>query len=276
MDASLTEAKPAIIPNELLDEWASEDETIPATFLFHPSARKLGTEKDVRNLLEKKQITLVSAVSCDEFVKLASVIQRKGAKSGEVIEMPTHLQRYYNAIDKIVARPSWSSHDDAPARLSDRILVGSAAHARDVSQLQKLGVTAVLDCAPSVSEDPVDAYKDSGIAYHKIESEDFEGYPLLELHLEDAHSFVAAQGPKSVVLVHCFAGINRSATLALALHMAAQRQPLLPAVEHAFSIRPFILSNASFRRGLVTFAEEQGLLGDLPVEVAPVQLVRSR
>jgi len=288
VDASGT-AKVKAVPEELLDEWIDNDGAVPAKFLLHPSARKLGTESDVRALLQKRNSSFAATLDVISFCKLASTIQRKATKRSMAapgieedagfISQPRDLERWIAAVDACVATPRWSVSDDTPARLSDNLFIGSAAHAKDVEQLKKLGVTAVLNCAPFVSDDPVDAYEASGIAYAACEAEDFDKYPLLELHLDDAHAFVDAQGPSGVTLVHCFAGINRSATLALALHMAMQKQPLLPAVAHAFSLRPFILSNESFRRSLVEFAAQQDLLGDPPhaqVQQASIQVVKSR
>ena len=123
-------------------------------------------------------------------------------------------------------------------------------------------------------------YEAEGIAYAEADAEDFEDYPLLECHLQTAAEFVLASRPGGA-LIHCFAGVNRSAALAIAVVMVREKLPLLRVVSDAFAARPFILSNESFRRQLVRLAAEHGLLreaADEPHAVEPVDvaLVRSR
>lgn len=98
-------------------------------------------------------------------------------------------------------------------------------------------------CAAHACEDPVDLYEDSGIAYSEFEGEDWDGYPLIELHLRHATDFVNAHTSNNgVVLVHCFAGVNRSATLAIAILMMRGRRALPEVIKHCWEARPFILS----------------------------------
>jgi protein-tyrosine phosphatase len=99
------------------------------------------------------------------------------------------------------------------------------------------------------------------MAYEECDAEDFDGYPLLECHLPAASAFVEAQRKAGgTTLIHCFAGVNRSAALAIAVLMLREKQPLLKVAAAVFEERPFILSNLTFRAQLVQLAAERGLL----------------
>jgi len=115
-------------------------------------------------------------------------------------------------------------------------------------------VTGVLNVAPGACDDPVHAYAVHGIVYGEHDAEDFEGYPLLEIHLAAVNAFMA-EHTSGRVLLHCFAGVNRSAALAIAVMTQREPQrPLLSIVQECFERRPFILSNKSFRRQLLRHA----------------------
>ena len=80
-----------------------------------------------------------------------------------------------------------------------------------------------------------------------------------------------ARGGHSLVCGrHCFAGVNRSAALALAMLMRRERTPLLEAARHCWANRPFILSNESFRLQLCKWARAQGLLDGYAANYAEV------
>ena len=68
------------------------------------------------------------------------------------------------------------------------------------------------------------------------------------------------------ILVHCFAGINRSATLCIAYLMVTMRRMLLDTVQRVYNARTVILSNRGFMAELVLLAHSEGLLDDMRVE----------
>ena len=284
----------AVVPQELLDEWLADDDTIPASCLMHPRVREGATERDVLSLLGKKEWTLAQRVSEEEFVRCAKRLQKKSAKRASVSEIeladeaePTmglREARCMAALNEMVGEPRWSGAGDAaPVRLAPDLFFGSAQHAADVAALRRSGISAVLNVASSVCESQADRYSSEGIAYMEMDAHDFDGYPLLDAHLEAANAFVqehgqpqaqsggggatlvhngVAAGRGGATLIHCFAGVNRSAALAIAIHTVRSRTPLLQTVGAAFGARPFILSNETFRRQLVKLASSYGLCHD--------------
>ena len=92
-------------------------------------------------------------------------------------------------VRHLVAQPvpeNWT--DPNPGLVGDHIVVGNKKHAADVKQLLSLGVTAVLNCAPSgIRNLPLDKYAESGIRYSFTNvAMDAHNYPIL--HHEDGAS----------------------------------------------------------------------------------------
>ena len=61
-------------------------------------------------------------------------------------------------------------------------------------------------------------------------------------------------------LIHCHAGINRSATLATAYYCYKTGKSLLEAISHMVSLRPIILRNENFLTQLTIWAVENGFV----------------
>lgn len=168
-----------------------------------------------------------------------------------------------SSLDLARARGRASSGPGVPARFPGDagLYVGSGAHASNVALLQKLEIGAVLNCAPTVCRDPKDKYKQHKIAYLEIEAHDDRNFPLLTECLAKASAFIRehhAQGRG--VLVHCMAGVNRSATLAVAHLLLAHKRNLFELFAECVAARPSILQNPSFQLQLCALAHRNGLL----------------
>ena len=156
------------------------------------------------------------------------------------------------AIERIVTPPRHRIEDDEPAAFAEHVLCGAAQHAFAVDRLVERGVTAVVNCAPAGAHDCRAMYAARGIAYLALDGcEDIAGYDLWQ-HLDAVLAFVEAETSgarrSGRVLVHCFAGSNRSASFAIAALLVTTREPLEPLVARCFALRPFILKNKTFRR----------------------------
>jgi len=139
-----------------------------------------------------------------------------------------------------------------------KLFLGDAACARNAGGLEALGIGAVLNCgAPAVEYPP-------GFSHLEVSCEDAEDYPLLARHLDRCSEFMEqCEAASKGLLVHCVMGLNRSASLAVALLMLHRRVPLLEAVSKVWECRGRspILTNRSFRRQLVQLAHVTGNLG---------------
>ena len=169
------------------------------------------------------------------------------------------MEEKLTMLRSLVAQPV-PTEDPEPCVVGDSILVGNKFHVTQPALLSRLGVTAVLNCAPSgIRNLPLDDYEEWGIKYHFTNcARDDENYPILHnrdglksTHLEKAqevYADVKASGGK--VLFNCAAGQNRSATLAVAVQMCCGA-PLQRVLEVCAKTRPFVVENEGFQRQLV-------------------------
>merc|ERR1712166_55515 len=148
-----------------------------------------------------------------------------------------------------------------PARLTEYLLLGSLKHAKDRPSLRSLGVTHVINCAPSTCRRHTGPnYYGDTVKYIEVDADDYTGYPLLEKHMDSVLAVIEeARAAGGRCFVHCFAGVNRSATLCVAHLVHTERWKLLSAVEHVHDLRPIVLSNADFVMQLVQLADRQNL-----------------
>ena len=146
----------------------------------------------------------------------------------------------------------------APAPLiPGQLYLGDASHAMDTEMLEKFGITAVLNCASGACITN-EEYYGKDFTYHEFGAEDSGDYQMAP-HTVEAHEFFTrCMEEGRSVLVHCAAGINRSAFIAIYLYMVATGTPLVNAVRHCFALRPIILSNDGFIDQLVELAEREG------------------
>jgi len=99
---------------------------------------------------------------------------------------------------------------------------------------------------------------DNVVVYCAVQdSEDYD----IKRHFPEAIAFLdEVKRLRGRSLVHCNLGVNRSGAVVAAYMMVSERRTLLDVIRYLRTKRSLILSNKGFRRQLVTFAREQGLL----------------
>jgi protein-tyrosine phosphatase len=107
--------------------------------------------------------------------------------------------------------------------IPDRLWVGGYVREEEVSQLRQMGVNMVLSM--QMDEDLLHygvspheltlAYKNAGIEFYRLPTPDFDR-EALERNLPQAVTLVeeALAHPRTMLYLHCTAGINRSPTAA--------------------------------------------------------------
>ncbi|KAJ9444760.1 Dual specificity protein phosphatase 1 [Diplonema papillatum] len=145
------------------------------------------------------------------------------------------------------------------APVAKNLWIGDTKGAKNIAHLTSNGIKSVINCAPTMCRTSRETYADTDIEYHEVQAEDAADYPLLEKHLEaDVLPLIAGDDP---VLIHCFQGVNRSATLLVACLMRAHGMPLIDAAATVHAARPVILqNNDGFIRQLIDMAHRLELL----------------
>uniref|UniRef100_A0A182NIB2 Protein-tyrosine-phosphatase n=1 Tax=Anopheles dirus TaxID=7168 RepID=A0A182NIB2_9DIPT len=126
---------------------------------------------------------------------------------------------------------------------------GSAA---SVSMMQQLGVTLVVN-ATTVTELTDTPLPAEDTRYLRIPVKDNREANLERYFHEVADLIEEESKAGGVVLVHCVAGISRSASLCLAYLMKYHRMSLKDAYNHIKDKRPQIRPNVSFVKQLMDF-----------------------
>lgn len=96
---------------------------------------------------------------------------------------------------------------------------------------------------------------DKNIPINKLEiiAKDDGDTNIME-HFNKIRDFLDKQSEDEIKLIHCVAGMNRSATLAVAYYMHKTQCSLLYALQHMVTLRPIILRNENFLKQLIVWA----------------------
>ncbi|NWY07653.1 DUS4 phosphatase, partial [Nothoprocta ornata] len=140
-------------------------------------------------------------------------------------------------------------HDQAgPVEILPFLYLGSAYHAARRDMLDALGITALLNVSPDCPNHFEGHYE-----YKSIPVEDNHKADISSWFMEAIEFIDAVQERRGRVLVHCQAGISRSATICLAYLMMKQRVRLDEAFEFVKQRRSVISPNFSFMGQLLQF-----------------------
>lgn len=134
------------------------------------------------------------------------------------------------------------------------LMVGSRRDAADREVLRKNGVTHVLNSTP----DCPCHFKDE-LVYLRIAVKDCWNQDLPS-HFDDAFKFInSCKDAGGKAMIHCNAGISRSATLAIAYIMATEKKNLMDAYTFVKSKRPVISPNLDFMGELQQYEKTLGI-----------------
>lgn len=139
------------------------------------------------------------------------------------------------------------------SRVLPFLYLGNQRDAADLSVLRALRITHVLNVTPDVPG----YHQPQHILYRQLPATD-SGQQNLKQYFEDAFNFIEeARKSGSNVLVHCQAGISRSATIAIAYVMKHRLVSMVEAYTVVKTARPIISPNLNFMGQLLEL--EQGL-----------------
>ncbi|KAM8703922.1 hypothetical protein ACLKA7_008534 [Drosophila subpalustris] len=122
------------------------------------------------------------------------------------------------------------------------------------SNLDKLGVSCVVNVAPELPDTPLSSV--SNPLYLRINAQDRTGVNLAAHFDEVADLIEEVRLSGGCSLVHCVAGVSRSASLCLAYLMKYGGMSLREAYTHVQSIRPQVRPNSGFFQQLREYEQE--------------------
>jgi protein-tyrosine phosphatase len=138
-----------------------------------------------------------------------------------------------------------------PNQILENLYLGNAQTAQNPHYLRKIGITHILTVAAKLP--PLFPTK---FQYKVIEIEDTNDDFLKKYFIECIEFIENATKGGGNVLVHCKAGVSRSATIVIAFIMKTKNMSVVDAMEFVKERRNQICLNTSFMRQLEQFSKE--------------------
>ena len=167
--------------------------------------------------------------------------------------LTAYIERHsrFNYRDLLSEIPLLATPDNPSA---NSLFICSKKRSHDHRLLVKHNIKTVISvCDKRKKQRILDNYADHGISNYHFDLDDCESgnisaiFPETDPLIEDSLK-------KGGVLVHCIAGISRSATVVLEYLLYSKRLPdLKSAVDHLMEIRPEICPNPAFVRQLLEY-----------------------
>lgn len=137
-----------------------------------------------------------------------------------------------------------------PSLIAPHVFLSSLEIAKDRELLRKYSISVVINCMGSAANTGQGYYGDQTL-YVELSLEDDEECPIEKQFEGFDVTLRSASRAGRNVLVHCAAGVSRSATLVLAHLMLVHSWSLREAHSVVFKARPFILPNRGFYNKLI-------------------------
>lgn len=134
-----------------------------------------------------------------------------------------------------------------------RLYLSDVLTAQDEKELIRLGITHVI----SVMKTEVDLPSCIPQSNRMQVPVDDCGTEPISMHFDGTTEFIRAalkENHKNKVLVHCFQGISRSATIVCAYLIATERMAAMKSIEFVQSKRGCVSPNNGFRQQLIAYA----------------------
>ena len=127
-------------------------------------------------------------------------------------------------------------------KIIDRVYLGNLKGASDMNALKAVGITHILQVASGIKP-----FFPKDFKYKVISVTDTSQSSLIR-HFPAAISFIKEGIAKGGVLVHCYAGVSRSASCVIAYLMQEKDMKFQEAFAFASKRRPVIFPNMGFQR----------------------------
>lgn len=166
----------------------------------------------------------------------------------------TSNPRIDQEIKESEARPSSTLNQNEPVEILKHLFLGSEIHASRKEVLERLGITSIVNVSSNIPN-----YFENTFDYKSIPVDDTFNADIGKWFEEAARFIDAVKNSKGRVLVHCQAGISRSATICLAYLISRYRLRLDEAYEYVKKRRSVISPNFNFMGQLLNWESESHL-----------------
>lgn len=137
-------------------------------------------------------------------------------------------------------RVRYNEQSVLPNEIITGLYLGGVAAARDKYNLRRLGINYILTVAE------IDPIYPEEFNYKVLKVDDHDDQDL-SMYFSEARDFIEEGRKAGGVLVHCAAGISRSATMVIMYIMTLQKLRMQQAFEFVVARRPVICPNGGFR-----------------------------
>jgi hypothetical protein len=151
--------------------------------------------------------------------------------------------------------------------IDDKLWLGSIDSARDAKWLESARITHICDVNGRPTTADKSMYDSRSIAHRHYQLEDTTNF-VIRPHFATTHAFLdEAKAAGGRILVHCAAGVSRSATILMSWVMKEEKRTLADVMTQVRSRRPFAYPNRSFFAALIDYDRELYGRTSLPPEV---------
>jgi len=224
-------------------------------------------DENSSNENEARAITVIASALRKEFPKKNTVYLNGGysefcdrypsqCEFDYPVENPTPFQISINDLCDIANDPTDKNifspaTDTTPVPILPNLYLGSALHSSKKELMDKLGITAILNVSKTCPVLFRNSYEYKTIPVDDTNSEN------ISLYFDEAVKFIDDIIDKNgIVLVHCRAGISRSATICIAYLMRKYNYTLDQAYEYTKKKRSAISPNFNFLGQLLKLEDE--------------------
>eukprot|EP00798_Chlamydomonas_sp_ICE-L_P016100 gene16100-22242_t len=150
--------------------------------------------------------------------------------------------------------------EEQPSKILDNMFLSGQGVERDRQVLDKYGITAILQVGLELKPSHLHRYVYKHIPVVDLEEEDLVSF------FEECINFIHEGRQKGAVLVHCAAGISRSASICIAYIMKMQSASLSDARATVKAARPQVNPNMGFSIQMQLFEQSELSYGCLGCE----------
>lgn len=148
---------------------------------------------------------------------------------------------YINIFNNVTNRNKKIILDTIPSHIIENIYLGKLDHVLDKSILEKYNIKAIINLSCYT-------YKIHGIKILNINIQDLKTEKISK-YFNASHKFLDkahSTNKDSCILIHCKAGISRSATIVISYLMYKYKYDIKKAYEYVLKKRPIINPNEGF------------------------------